>query len=192
MKHSPRDPLIQALAAVSQIKSHQELTRSRSYLRTLLFRLRLRSRVGVCGPVLCADVVVIVSLTGAARAAAQRDQDPVHRIHGGFTTQSHQVGPHVARGEPGQQLVVKVLRQLELSTQRFQDPGRETEVPIQCLSSGSTKVRSSRETANVLSHTLLEGIRVLQWISHMLTLALLKLPCEKMQHQSSKHSGSLG
>lgn len=166
-----------------------KLGRSWSYLRTLLFRLRLRSWAGVCGPVLCAAVV---SLTGVVRATAQRDQDPVHRIHGGFTAQSHQVGPHVARGEPGQQLVVKVVRQLELSTQCFQYPGRETKVPFQCLSIGSTKVKSSREAANVLFHTLLEGIRALEWISHMLTLALLKLPCKKMQHQSSKHSCSLG
>ncbi|KAF3842422.1 hypothetical protein F7725_024373, partial [Dissostichus mawsoni] len=52
-------------------------------------------------------------------------QNSVHGAHGCFPAQSHEVGPHVARSEAGQLLEVKVLRQLQLPTQRLQDPAEQ-------------------------------------------------------------------
>lgn len=124
--------------------------------------------------------------TGAPRGASQRDQDPVHCIHGSLPTQGHQVCPHVAWREPSQPLVVKVFRQLQLSTQCFQDPERGTKVPFECLSVHEGQVYQG-DGENVLVHKLLQEVKVLEWIStHVLTLASLKLLQKKRYYQQGK------
>lgn len=85
-----------------------------TYLWRILSWLQARSWVAVCGLGLC--VVGLRSscggmLAGAPWATSQVYQDSVDCIHGSFPTQSHEVCPHVARGEPGQLLVVQVFRQ---------------------------------------------------------------------------------